>query len=78
MKRECERGGQFTIKRRKIRAKRILLKPQFLSVYQVIIHEQYIGLHVCQRCVLGTNDFTAEYSAVKFNKNASNSVGNNL
>jgi hypothetical protein len=31
--RECERGGQFTIKRRKITAKRILLKSQFLIVF---------------------------------------------
>jgi len=33
MKRECECGGQFTVRRRKITAKRILLKPQFIIVF---------------------------------------------
>jgi len=62
VKRECERGGQFKIKRKKkITAKRILLKSQFLVVFTKSSFTKNI---LAYKYVKGTNDFTATYSAV--------------
>jgi hypothetical protein len=79
VKRECERGGQFTIKRRKIRAKGILLKPQFIIVFtQSSFTKNILAYIYYQSCVLSADEFIIVYREVKINKGVSNSVRNHL